>query len=550
MKLSWALLAVLLASSFSERVSAQSANSDYSIAGTVVDSVTGNPVRRAELSIILNRDEVSTFSDESGRFRFDHLQPGKYQLHASALGYVRQGLNQHGAFFTGVVAGNGLDSEHIIFRLHPQALIYGKIMDQNGEPVRNASVHLFAAAKRLGQLPSMLAQQQTNDLGQYRFARLMAGSYYVAVQAQPWYAETKFRYAPAQTTRAGGALFPRVSGEKSDSALDVVYPITFYPGIADERSASEVRVSEGETAEANIPISAVPAVHIRLTNLPVDTPPNLNIFRKIFGSFPMGTGVQTIQIAPGELEITGLAPGEITLTIKRSNTDQNERTLEANVSGSDTLDAAKPLPSATVSGRVLPPEGSGPIVDAGVMLLRDGVPGSFSPLKKDGTFTIGAVPLGSYRILVNLQGELNYIQNVAASGAKVSGRDLYIAAANEIELTIVMGGGFGTISGAAIRDNRGVDGVMVLLIPDSGTNLDEDARIDQSDSDGSFQLGGIIPGKYRLLAIQDGWGLDWRNPAVLKPYLEKAETIQISASEASKNTVQVQKRMGSAAAAN
>ena len=113
-----------------------------------------------------------------------------------------------------------------------------------------------------------------------------------------------------------------------------------------------------------------------------------------------------------------------------------------------------------------------------------------------------------------------------------------------------MGGGFGTISGAAIRDNRGVDGVMVLLIPDSGTNLDEDARVDQSDSDGSFQLGGIIPGKYRLLAIQDGWGLDWRNPAVLKPYLEKAETIQISASEASKNTVQVQKRMGSAAATN
>src|SRR5262245_40589069 len=129
MKLPWALLAVLLASSFSGRVLAQSANSDCSIAGTVVDSATGSPVRRAELSINLNSEEVSTFSDESGRFRFDHLQPGKYQLYASAPGYVRQGLNQHGSFFTGVVAGSGLDSEHIVFRLHPQALIHGKIVD-------------------------------------------------------------------------------------------------------------------------------------------------------------------------------------------------------------------------------------------------------------------------------------------------------------------------------------------------------------------------------------------------------------------------------------
>src|SRR5262245_16116615 len=268
-----------------------------------------------------------------------------------------------------------------------------------------------------------------------------------------------------------------------------------------------------------------------------------------FGSFPVGTSVQTMQIAPGELEITGLPPGEITLTVNRGNTEQKERTLEANVNGGDTLDAAKPLPSAMVSGRMLLPEGSGPIAGAGVTLLRDGIPGSFSPLRKDGTFTIGAVPLGNYRILVNLQGEPEYIQNVSASGARVSGRNLSIAATNEIELTIVMGGGFGTISGVAVRDNRGVDGVMVLLMPDSGANLDEDARMDQSDSDGSFQLGGIIPGRYRLLAIQDGWGLDWRNPAVLNPYLEKAESIQISASEASKITVQVQKRIGSSATA-
>jgi hypothetical protein len=551
MKPRCALLAVLMAVGFPAAAIAQSANSVYSIAGTVVDSVTSNPVRRAELSIILNREEVSAFSDESGHFRFDHLQPGKYQLYASAFGYVRQGLNQHGAFFTGVVTGNGLDSEHIIFRLHPQALIHGKVTDQNGEPVRNASVHLFAIPKRLGQLPSMQGQQQTNDLGEYRFAHLLAGKYYVAVQAQPWYAQSGFNYVPVETETANFRAFSRRRPGKLDPALDVVYPVTFYPGVADERSASEVSVSEGETAEANIPISAVPAVHIRLTNLPADTPPSINIFRKVFGSFPIGTGVQTMQIAPGELEITGLPPGEITLTvINPGSTGQSERTLEANLTGSDTLDAAKPLPTATVSGRVLLPAGSLPIADAAVILLKDGGPGSFGRLTKDGTFTLGSVPLGSYRILVNLLREPKYIQKVSASGAKVSGRDLHIAATNDVELTIVMGGGLGTVTGMAMLNDRGIDGVMVLLVPESGTNLDEDAHMDQSDSDGSFQLAGIVPGKYRLLAIQNGWGLDWRDPAVLKPYLEKAELLEISASETRKITVQVQKRIGSPAAVN
>src|SRR5262249_36381792 len=119
-----------------------------------------------------------------------------------------------------------------------------------------------------------------------------------------------------------------------------------------------------------------------------------------------------------------------------------------------------------------------------------------------------------------------------------------------VDLTIVMGRGFGEITGVAVRESRGVDGVMVLLVPDSGVNVEDDSRMDQSDSDGSFELGGIIPGKYRLLAIQDGWSLEWRNPAVLKPYLEKTALLQIAAGESRKINVEVQKRISSATAAN
>ena len=526
-----------------DHLSQVAANPDCAIAGTVIDARSGNPVRHAALALELKGEEVSTVADDSGRFRFDHLEAGKYRLYASAPGYVRAGLNQHGTFFTGVVTGSGLDSEHITFRLRPQALIHGRVTDQNGEPVRNAAVHLFAVFKNADQRPSMQAQMQTNDLGEYRFAHLLAGKYFVAVEAQPWYAQTGFSYSPVEAENATvGGLSPLPRG-KPDGALDVVYPVTFFPGVTDEGSANEIRLSEGETAEASIPVRAVPAVHLRLTNMPEDksAPPNISVLQKVFGTFPVGLAVQTMEISPGEFEIAGLPPGDLTFAINRGNAGQNERTIEANVSGDGTLDASKPLPSAMVSGRVILPEASEPIGDAVIMLLKDGNPATSARLNKDGSFALGALPAGAYRIAANFLGEPKYIQKISVSGAKVSGRELFITGSNDINLTVVMSHGFGTISGVAMLNSRTVEGVMVLLVPDSGINLDEDARMDQSDSDGSFQLGGIIPGKYRLLAIQGGWSLDWRIPTVLKPYLEKAQSLEIAPSDSKKITVEVQR---------
>jgi hypothetical protein len=449
-----------------------------------------------------------------------------------------------------VVTGNGLDSEHVTFRLHPQVLIYGRITDQNGEPVRNASVHLFSVSRNSDQLPSMQAQQQTNDLGEYRFAHLFAGRYFVAVQAQPWYAQTGFIYVPVETS--GSHDFSHMPGGKSDPSLDVVYPITFYPGVTDERSAGELTLSEGESAQANIPLRTVPAVHLRVTNLPANenSPVAVNAFQRVFGTIPLGLQFQTAEVSPGEAEIAGLPPGELTFNVNRGQTATLERTMEANVGGSETLDASKPLPSATVSGRVVLPEDSVPIRDGNIMLLKAGDPTPFIHLEKDGSFAFGALPKGTYKVAVNLPGEPRYVQKVSASGATVSGRDIVITGTTDVRLTIVMGRGFGQVSGVVLRDNHGVDGVMVLLIPDAGINLEDDSRLDQSDSDGSFQLGGIIPGKYRLLAIQDGWSLDRRNLAVLKPYLEKSELLQISSGESRKITVEVQKRVAPTALAN
>jgi hypothetical protein len=83
---------------------------------------------------------------------------------------------------------------------------------------------------------------------------------------------------------------------------------------------------------------------------------------------------------------------------------------------------------------------------------------------------------------------------------------------------------------------------MVLLVPESGQDMEEDSRMDESDSDGTFSLGGILPGDYVLLAIKDGWDLEWSNSDVLRPYLSTGQKMSIAANQSVKVTVSAQDR--------
>ena len=121
-------------------------SSSYKIAGVVVDSTNGQPLSAANVSIYgsENRElawHVTTASD--GRFLFSALPAGKYTLTGSAYGYRAQGFHQHGDYFVGIAIGPNLDSEHITFRLVADARIEGKMLDDSGEPVRQASVSLY-----------------------------------------------------------------------------------------------------------------------------------------------------------------------------------------------------------------------------------------------------------------------------------------------------------------------------------------------------------------------------------------------------------------------
>jgi carboxypeptidase family protein len=332
---------------------------------------------------------------------------------------------------------------------------------------------------------------------------------------------------------------------KPDSLLDVVFPITFYPGVTNELAAAEVNLTAGDMQVANIPLQAIPPVHLRLTNLPRNAENNFTIGiganQKLFGSMVIGLNFVSKEISPGEFEVAGLPPGEVTFVVNGGgNQEMHSRTIKANVSGGETLDGAETGGLASVSGRVISSAGEAIPGGGRVMFFSDDGQNASALLRKDGTFSFSPLQEGTYKINVNALGGDEYVKSISATGAKVSGREITVAGASDAQISIAMGRGQGEVTGVAKLDGKPAAGMMVLLAPASAQNLEEDSRLDQSDSDGTFALHAISPGKYSLLAIEDGWDLDWTNAAVLKPYLEKAQPLQISASDQLKVTVEVQ----------
>jgi len=513
---------------------------EFRISGVVVDATSGLAVPGAELTTA-GEIELKTVADGEGRFVFADVEAGKYPLVATAAGYVKEGYNQHGGFFTGIAVGSGLDSEHLIFKLHRQAVISGRVTDERGDGVRQATVWLFAEGSYTGKREiEERTHAQTDDQGGYRFAHLLPGKYYVGVLARPWYAENGFRY---QTKPEGeqAVVATRVPEPPQDPLFDVVYPVTYFAGATEPEGAAELVAKAGDVLEANVRLIAVPSIHVLLTNVErrgTKNGPSVGVvaIQRPFGATVVPLGVNSAEISPGTYEVTGLPPGEVRLMINRGE-DQVWGTngVRVNAAEGETVDANTQDATASVSGTVIGVDGNKLDMQGEVVLRKTEQEAVSAMLRKDGTFHFTGVEEGTYEVQINSATNGDYVAKVAGSGAKMSGRTVKIEGTNEVKLVVTMGRGQGRVTGIVRMDGKAVAGVMILLVPQAEnlteSELGELVRMDQSDSDGTFTLGGILPGKYVLVAIEDGWELEWKDAAVLKPFREKGMKVEIGAGE-------------------
>jgi hypothetical protein len=512
----------------------------YRISGKVVDVHTGAALGRCSVQIadVKFRNQTrTTLSGSDGSFGFDGLALGKYSLTAQRRGYLEQSYEEHEQFSTAIAFGPGLMSEDLIFKIVAEAVIAGTVTDEAGEPVRSAQVKLFEDQDANGvRTTQMHHSVVTDDRGAYEFSELRPGAYFVVVTARPWYSQRLQQ-------------FDSVDGAQKQT-LDLAYPTTFYPGVTDQDSATPIPVKGGERLEANLTLTAQPAMRLHLAASPGASGEgmarnggvSLSLSQSIFGQ----TEVLPTQVTTrpdGSTDVEGVLPGHYEVTLNRFGPGERRadaRHFETDVSGGTTeLSEDNGSAEISVTGKVVSANGKLPLHGGILLRIPRGRPQEFGALNEAGEFSVRVQP-GTWEIIGNIEDM--YIAGIKAQGAAIAGRMLTIKPDDAPKLEIVVASGHAEIEGTALRGDKPASAVMVLLAPEDPKNNEILFRRDQSDSDGTFDLPNIVPGKYRLLAIERGWDLEWANPAVLQAFLAKSVPIEVKSGDHPKQTIQVQER--------
>src|SRR6185312_14032246 len=100
--------------------------------------------------------------------------------------------------------------------------------------------------------------------------------------------------------------------------LDVTYPLTWFPGVADQKLAETLTVNAGDTRQADFHLLPIPSIHLLIN------PPTVTDTTSMGRSMPMMPLVQRVGIGSGgqpfvpvtfqrndrgQLEVSGLSPG-------------------------------------------------------------------------------------------------------------------------------------------------------------------------------------------------------------------------------------------------
>lgn len=500
----------------------------FKIAGTVVNAMTGAPLSEARISIAETKDRgkvTSMISSESGHFEFLQLKPGKYSLQGAKRGFLSAAYEQHEQFSTAIVTGAEFSTENLVLRLTPMAFISGHVIDEFGDPVRNAQVTLYfeshnGGITRIGRL----FNSTTDDRGFFDFNLLRPGKYFISVTARPWYA-----IHPVTAPEAAGHRASQVS-----PALDVIYPTTYYNGATEADRATSIEVKGGDRLQFEIHLNPTPALHLIL-RVPLDEQGQQTSFTMPMLQKRDFDSVQFVQtegmrpLAPGVYELSGVPPGRYTVRAQNSNSGQMEVSTDIDIArdGQELGNSrGEPLSSLKVTIKM---PGQEPLPKQYFVGLQDSHlrAVAFKQGDPSGQNTFENLAPGRYAIRFGTPTKIYSVVRTSSQAGDSPGHDVIVTPGAALEMTAVLSAGVVSIEGIVHKKDKPVAGVMVALVPKDPEAHVEFFRRDQSDFDGTFLLQGVIPGSYTIVAVEDAWGLDWLQPNVLARYVQHGQNLTI-----------------------
>ena len=459
------------------------------------------PIRRARVSLTggaLRTPEI-TDTDVEGRYQFTGLAAGTYRVIASKPGFValESGSTHYGQRGPEIQLKDAGPIRADI-ALPPGAAIAGRIVGSTGEPVQN----LLVSATRfsysaLGRRPIAVKQARTDDLGQYRIHSLPPGEYMLEAAPDP-----RIEATEAVT---GGADRPPGRGR------------TYFAGTPHVHQARRISLTVGQEMRG-MDFAVEPVPLARVAGRVVDSSGNAV---KTFGlrMVPVGGGAGASgSVSPdGRFQMGHVAPGDY-LMLASVLTDANAvgqyAAQRLTVSGQDVADVTIVTgPGAVLEGQIAA-RGDGPLPDLRRVRFEAvetefEMPPSRPPaapilIQPDGRFAVRG--LFGPRIL-RLAGlplgwalESVWLAEADITDAAVDFRET--SAPRQLRMLIT--DRTGTLTGSVRTQGGPARAFEVIVLPEDEKLRSATSRFIHRATpraDGTFEVRGLLPGRYRIAAV-------------------------------------------------
>jgi large repetitive protein len=432
------------------------------IEGTVLNSVTSEPVVRAWVRLragLAASATTTSMTDGQGRFVFSGLPAGRYSLQAQRDNFLYE------PSATALTLEEREVKAGVVLRLTPLAAIAGRVRTEEGDALPGVGVAALTYVDGPGgRRLATGGSATTNDLGEYRLFGLVPGLYVI------------------RTSKRDGTM------------LEHVYQATYYSGVLDASGASVLELKAGrELTGIDLALRRSRAASLRGR---IVKPPNAVAVK--VGVTLDRTYVSDADLdEQGKFEVRGLAPGSYILTASAKAGEKAyiaERTV---LIGSDDVQGIvlQLLPPTDVNGSIRM-EGSTTVRPPQLSIeMRAPLPAA---IKSDGAFVIRDVAPVVQRPVVRTPRGV-FLKSIRCGNNDVTESDVDLAAGG-CDLVVTLSANVGEIQGNVQEANgKLVVGGAVTLVPQARTRTDL-FQSTTSDTNGHFAFLSVAPGTYRIYA--------------------------------------------------
>jgi hypothetical protein len=510
------------------------------IAGKAVHAITGEPIRKASITLSLmdqGRQGISAVTDNEGLFAFENVEPGRYRLQGEKAGFVRSQYGTRSLMAMGgtIEVAAGGEVKDLVFKITPAAVITGRVVDEDGEPIERVQVTSMRRGFRSGGMNWMpMGSSQTNDRGEFRISGLAPDKYVISAQVSP--------YGPT------GPAGPTQQGKEEYS-----YPRTYFPGVESTDQAQAIAVQPGQEfsgVQIQMKKTRVFRIKGKYTGSFLDATPGRTSVQIRDKTNPdpmmaMMFGANPVNPKDGSFEVLNVRPGAYKLQVMQFETGRPRLSGSIDVVvGKENVEGVVigPQALATLTGRISietdPQQKDQPVISpkAIQVQLMPADPGTpffgqgQATVNDDGTFKMEGISPDTYRI--NVYGGMGrtFVKSLTSGGRDI--RDTPIDLSGGAQVEVVISTRVARIDGSVEKASpNALPGQVVFERVGATPSAFGSGPLASVSQAGTFSMTSITPGEYRVYAFEEVDFNQVRDPEFLKKFAGSATTLKLGESE-------------------